>query len=329
MSPGLVLDRAVALLTAPLCLTDDRYSTMRVYVSGPTGSGKSRLGWEVFQHVKANKDKYKLANVAFASVNLAKPSVRTKRDVVGHLMRTCAKGSGPYGLANAQLHEVTLTGVVRNLTGWTEGGGRTALVLHLDEFQFNPKAVLAIQEEVAQFNEAVGGQYCVLPLCTGLYNKDFLGHKDLDASDHSHAVYLGYLSKEDGSTDHDATWAIVRNAAHAVLQQNVLPEALSDVPDVLGYLVEDLGGWPMAAVQLGGQLATCEALRSAAEEQKPVSFADLAAAPLKQCEMDMDGVLSKRYDGPLISLKDTLTSTGIFKLIILILSPFPVGRGLT
>ena len=52
-----------------------------------------------------------------------------------------------------------------------------------------------------------------------------------------------------------------RNACTAVRGSDLLPKTLAElkkVSPVLRYLVEDLGGWPMAAVQLGDSVRAYE-----------------------------------------------------------------------
>jgi hypothetical protein len=297
---------------------DKRYTTRRVYISGPTGSGKSRLGWELYCKVDRDKRKLGLVNVAFVSINMAKDThIKTVADLVQHILRTRATASGVPELNSVETHQLSFEAVARHLAGWKAGGGRTALVLHVDEFQHNPSTVLLIQDAIAAMNHT---NSVILPICTGLYNKGFRHHKDLDASDHSHAIYLGYLSAADNTTDHDAAWEVVRNATIAVIGRDVLPKALKDAPPVLRYLVEDLGGWPMAAVQLGGQLAAQEPLKRA------MSPADVVwmHVSLNVCEAGMDGILKARYREPVTLLETTLKPAGIYKLVTLILSPFPV-----
>jgi Cdc6-like AAA superfamily ATPase len=316
--PVEVLQRAVNLLVAPLRNVTTRYTTSRVYVSGPTGSGKSRLGWEVYREVDCKKREYDLVNVAFVSINMAKnTNIKTVADLVQHLLRTRATVDGVTELNAVQTHRLTLGAVARHLSGWKRGGDRTALVLHIDEFQHNPATVLLIQDAIAAVNEA---DFFILPICTGLYNKGFHEHKDLDASDHSRAIYLGYLSAANGAADHDAAWKVVRNAVVSVRGQDVLPKTLKEAPPVLRYLVEDLGGWPMAAVQLGGQLAAQEPLK------KATSSADVVwdDVQLLVCEDRMDNILNTRYYESATSLGSTLKASGIYKLVTLILSPFPV-----
>jgi len=333
VAPTSVLRQAVTqiLETLDSLSTDERY-TSRVYISGPSGSGKSRIGWQIYCEVKESP---RLAGVAFFSVMMGKPEnensieegdINSVADLVRKMVHTSAKG--PLGArlgSNIVTTQLTLEAVARHLSGWKEGAGRTALVLNIDEFQRNPEVVINIQKAISEANEALNGDVVILPICTGLYNKSFHTHKDIDASKHSCALYLGYLSTSDGAADHESTWRVVRNACIAVRGVDVLPETLDqlkEVSPVLRYLVEDLGGWPMAAVQLGGQLAAQAALKAATKPGDVV----WAMVQLNMCETEMDKVLERRYSVPVTSFNGHLADEGVFKLVILLLSPFPVRR---
>jgi hypothetical protein len=320
----MILENVLEILAGTLAISTStgRY-TSRVYVSGPTGSGKSRLGWESYCKLANEKRKYGLDKVAFVSVDLSNQPIETVDDLVRHIVHTCAEGVGGIALAKVKTHKLSLTDLLPHLTGWTEGAGRAALVLHIDEFHRKPEMTLAIQNEIARLNRTPNSKIIVLPICTGLYDKNFRDFKDIDASSHSRAVYLGYLSKRDGSADHDAAWKITRNATKSVLRRDVLPEALSEAPPVLRYLVEDLNGWPMAAVQLGGQLAAQRALSRAAVP----SEVDWDSVSWTACENGLDKIINFQYRSPTTTLQGILTPTGLFKLVTLVLSPFPVCRG--
>ena len=319
VQPSRVFSDTVDLLLQPVSGELKRYTT-RPYVSGPTGSGKSRFGWEAYMAVQRRA---KDATVVFASCNLAKDTMETTEDFAQYLVRTCGtlQGNVP------RLHSRSTISLIAVLRAWLGELSKPAmLVLHLDEFQKNPSVVLGIQRDIEVFNAEERGRHLrVLPICTGLFNHDFLTQKNPDNSDHSHAVYLGYLSKADGAPDHDKTWNIVRNATHAVLGQDVLPMELTAAPPVLAYLVEDMAGWPMGAAQLGGQLAARHELRMAANEGRAV---DWSRVSFERCETGLDEVLKNRYGygelSPAAMLQAQLAKEGIFKLIILLLSPFPV-----
>ena len=334
--PGRTLEKVVGLLESGLNHDSDKRCISRPYIFGPSGCGKSRMGWEVYCEVKKKFEKpngslLALDNVVYFSVTIGKPltpgkawssGVRSTRDVISEIFFSCAKDPDGH-LLPSQVDNLTLAAVARNLSGWKEGGGRTALVLHIDEFQRNPKAVLDLQDAIEKANRDLLGNVLILPICTGLYSKDFRELKDLDNSDNSHAVYLGYLSTPDGAADHEAAWQVVRNACTAVRGVDLLPKTLEEVEvvsPVLRYLVEDLGGWPMAAVQLGGQLAAQTALKKATAP----GDVKWGRVQLGACEAGMDRVIDRRYSAPVTSFKGNLDDAGVFKLVTLILSPFPV-----
>ena len=336
--PGRTLEKVVGLLESGLYHDSDKRYISRPYVSGPSGSGKSRIGWEAYLELKRKFEKPNgslpaLNNVVYFSVTIGRPrtqyagphlGVTSTRDVISEILFSCAKGPDGHPLpSQVKAHKLTLAEVARNLSGWKKGGQRTALVLHIDEFQRNPKAVLDLQDAIEKANRDLLGNVLILPICTGLYSKDFRELKDLDNSDNSHAVYLGYLSTPDGAADHEAAWQVVRNACTAVRGVDLLPKTLEEVEvvsPVLRYLVEDLGGWPMAAVQLGGQLAAQTALKKATAP----GDVKWGRVQLGACEAGMDRVIDRRYSAPVTSFKGNLDDAGVFKLVTLILSPFPV-----
>lgn len=324
VSPTPTFQSTVDTLLRPVIGLGDRYAS-RLYVFGPTGSGKSRFGWEVYQEVAR---RYRDKNVAYACCNLARLGeirAATIDDVARRILRECARWQGS-PVCEARGSSFSLGGVLRGWLGSQDSP--TLLVLHLDEFQRQPQLVMEIQDVVEEINsDPTLRQGCaILPLCTGLFNKDFLREKAMDVSDSSHAIFLGYLSCADGSLDHDRTWTIVRNSVLAALGVDIaLPESMSSAPTGLRYLVEDLCGWPMGAVQLGGQLAARHELQEAAKDGRPV---DWERVSFGRCEAGLDEVLSRRYAygelAPTAMFCHKLHSSGTFKLILLVLSPFEV-----
>ena len=198
-------------------------------------------------------------------------------------------------------------------------------MLHIDEFQRNPALVLQLQEAIEKANHDLDGEVVILPVCTGLDDTALNTLKALDNHENAHSVYLGYLSTPDGAADHEAAWQVVRNACEAVRGSDLLPKTLNElkkVAPVLCYLVEDLGGWPMAAVQLGGYLGAQRALKKATRPGDVV-WGDVQPGA---CEQGMDTVLERCYWRPMESFKHVLENAGVFKLVTLVLSPFPVRR---
>lgn len=322
--PRKPFDRALNILTRSF--NDLRNKHLRLYVCGPTGSGKSRIAYELFVDLDKDKLAHKLDNVIFATCFLTKNEanleVRSVTELVRHLVRNC--GSAPsrnsMNLAELDINDITFKEVVRELTGW-EKGKRTVLVLHIDEFQNQPKLVKDIMIAITALNGDYS-DFFVLPVCTGFPTSDFACVEHLkDATDPtsgSNAVYLGYLTMEDKTADNGQTWSIVRNTALMVLEQGVLPEDLDQVPQVLRYLVEDLGGWPMGATQLG------RALAEVMLEKEDTRVTSLTAEDLEACEQKMHDTLGGIYAEPVTGFAKALTTSGTFKVTALICGPFPV-----
>lgn len=322
--PERPFNRALEILTRSF--EDLRSKHLRLYVCGPTGSGKSRIAYELFVELEKHKLAHKLDNVVFATCFLTKDDsnleVKSVAHLVQHLVHRCAI-TAPSGdrmdRADVDIN-ITLSDVVRELTGW-ERGKRTALVLHIDEFQNQPKLVKDFMSAIAAVNGNYN-DYFVLPVCTGFPTSEFARVEHLkDATDPtsgSNAVYLGYLTTEDKTADNDQTWSIVRNTALMVLGQGVLPKDLNQVPRVLRYLVEDLSGWPMGATQLGGALANVML------DTSVTSVNSLTAEDFEACEQKMHDALGGIYAESVTGFARALTPPGAFKVTSLICGPFPV-----
>lgn len=330
VAPESSLERAVDVLLQPVHNASEPRQTRRLYVSGPSGSGKSRLGWEAYLEIKRQLSDFA---VFYATCNLAEETLTSTAQVARHLVSSCAKrkATSPEDSTSVQLHpnsNFTLDGVFR---GWLAAQSPAVLVLHLDEFQQNPELTLAIQKEAEDFNKRQRGGCFVLPICTGLLAKGASALKDIDASDRSTLIEMGFFSKgENSSPDHAKTWTVVRSAVRAVLGKDVLPKSLDAVPFLLRYLVEVLAGWPLGAVQLGGQLALSPVLRNAAKADTLAALSDVDFAA---CERGLDDVLRHLYGStrekrvaPVTALADKLGPEGMFKLMLLALSPFQVRR---
>lgn len=298
----------------------------RLNVSGPTGSGKSRLGWELYQAVR-DDETANLDACAYVDINLAKQThIQSAADLVQYIVRSFGFNEGERASAARLEDTVTLAVVARAITGW-EAGRRTALFLHVDEFQRAPDVVLALQDAVAKANDVLKRDGCtVVTVCTGLYTPEFADVKNLDASDGSVCLHLGYFSQRDARgqfvADDATSWQLARAAAHASLGAEVLPATLADVPATLRFLVEDVDGWPMGAVQLGAQLALREPLRHAAQQKRHLeAWGDVDFAA---CEHGLNEVLAMNYSKPAGELLNRLTYPGVMKLVALVLSPFSV-----
>ncbi len=118
-------------------------------------------------------------------------------------------------------------------------------MLHIDEFHRNPDEAIRLLLVVRKFSQRPLAPAVILTVCCGLYT-----HPKFDPSKVSsliERVPLGYFR------DHQKTWEIVWGAGLAVVQPGVVPLLLPEqdlrmVPLNLQYLVEDIAGWPMAAV---------------------------------------------------------------------------------
>jgi hypothetical protein len=129
----------------------------------------------------------------------------------------------------------------------------------------------------------------------------------------------------------EATLQLVRNAAKAYLREvekrtNTAagPKPLSRLldepspPAILRYLVEDMDGWAMAAVQLGAHLSATQW-----DETKD----GLLRETLGGVEAALMNQLGEKYTTSLIARSLGVTDVGAWKLAALALSPLPVYFG--
>lgn len=225
--------------------------------------------------------------------------------------------------------DVILGDVAAALTGWT-GESTTVLVVQLDEFQRQEALVRDICNAIDKHNLAQPVKGClIMPILTGLPTEVYGRVEDI-ATDASHqaaeAIYLSYITAEGKSAADDVkTWHLVCNATRAVLThmkcplELLLPTELKDLKsEVLRYLVQDLSGWPLGAVRLGGALASVMASEGVANADK------LTFAQLQEVEKRMDEALSTTYASSTTALAKMLGSAGLFKVCALLCGPFPV-----
>jgi hypothetical protein len=297
----------------------------KVFVDGPSGSGKTRMGWELYSHlvreVKQPQDgatlpPLKIDAVSYAFLNMTDSLLS---DSVVDVMEADKLERLLADILVEQLSDikpapgstVTLHSVLRHILNVRPGGSkRGALVLHIDEFHREPKQTVRLLSVVRQFSKRHATSTLILPVCTGLYTDHCFGPNVV--SGNSRRVVLGFFQ------DLQKTWEIVRGAAMG-LSGNRLPPLLLDVdvdsaPPNVRYLVEDTGGWAMAAVQLGVNIATRDLSR------------DEPASALIKVEDAVVGKLKEVY--PSDALRAALGEIGkaaLFKVATLALSPFSVG----
>jgi hypothetical protein len=136
------------------------------------------------------------------------------------------------------------------------------ILLHVDEFSKNPELVSDILNTLLNYH-AQERRGLVLPVCTGHYaGVGVLAH--LTASESKCILTMPYFAST------EATLQLMRNAAKAYLTAPHVAQAaattsapplsslleVEPLPELLQYLVEDMEGWAMAAVQLGAHLAS-------------------------------------------------------------------------
>ena len=326
--PQAAFEKALSVLEDSLTEHASRHA--RLSVCGPQGSGKSRLGYELYLELKRRGTALGLARVAFASClfSAAKETqeIQSVADLVRHVVRNCATAPDTKSsMRCSQPEGITLKDVARHLTGWADGT-RTALVLQLDDCHAQPDVVTAIQRAVTEANGADDG-CLVLPICTGTPGNTWARPGVPKAASSNGIVYLGYLEEANGATDHATTWSVVRNAVHAACESGPLPLSLNAAPEPLVAVVKSLCGWPLGAVQLGGQLAALEVVQKAGKQgsQLEKEAWGMDADAWLQCEVGMDSVLRRLYAARMRWLSDALPSSGLFKLTVLVLGSLPVS----
>jgi hypothetical protein len=240
----------------------------KLFIDGVSGSGKTRVGFELFKKLEQEQKTLGLENVCYAYID-ADSELRDTSNIFEVLLRHFG---GPDNVAVPNHLQEALTAHILGLSD----EGRGVILLHIDEFTANPAAVNAVLRQLKKYQFAKPRRALILPVCTGLYAGDgVLEH--LPQTDTKTILTMPYFP------EYESTFALVRNAAKAWLQgptkrSNAEPSSLpawlekADMRDhqaniaakrsdedtaamLVSYLVEDTAGWAMAAVQLGAHLA--------------------------------------------------------------------------
>lgn len=326
--PPLIFEAAYSDMTA-ICRTHDPTRLGRdfykVFIDGGSGSGKTRMGWELYKRLAKDVDERKLQvhKVHYVPVSQGpeEPMLDAPSDtgqwhdkygkwayyeklLAGHIVRTMTE-------ENLVNNEASLRDVLRNLLGMQKGE-RGAVMLHIDEFHRTPQVTKDLLSTVRQFSET-NRDMPILAVCTGLYTDPSFSMSDTSPG-YVKLHHLSYLSSA------DATWNLVKAAATAAtygkLSTAFRADKLEDCKhDLLRYLVEDLRGWPLAAVTLGAAL--------------PCSFRHhgLQLSAFQHAEEEAFRQLRGKYD--IATLRGMLghSEAALLKLTLLALSPFSVGLG--
>ena len=222
---------------------------MKVFLDGPSGSGKTRVVWELYRRLQSElasgPSSLKIGAVSYVYINLTDsflPAAVISNDTA--VQERLAKHIiSQLGMITAHKDSsITLDGVLTSLFR----GKRGALVLHIDEFHRLPEETVRLLSVMRMYSERKNTPAIILTACSGLFT-----HPRFDPTKISSAlkrVALGYFR------DHQKTWQIVRGAASAVAAAGravhplFVEEDLTKAPQNMQYLVEDIAGWPMAAM---------------------------------------------------------------------------------
>ena len=336
IAPQPQFDRAFSIFLRSL--DAERKNALRLVISGPTGTGKTRMAYEVFRRLERTAAQHGLDKVAFFTCKMEyydNGLVRTVDQLIYRLVERCAIRQDRSRPPTRIDDSIQLLDVVAAMTGWRPGL-RTALVLNIDECQRDPEAVKAICDAICTFrpcNDTGEGGCYILPVLSGFPTADYARVEELkeDASDpasNANAIYLPYPTVEGGSVaDDQKTWELIRDVVGIVARESgsahepKLTADLSKVKQpVLRYLVQDLGGWPLGAVKFGNALAAVMVNDGLADDT------ELSLDALRESENMMSAALDTIYTGPATYLATVLAPHGHFKLCCLACGPFPVSR---
>jgi hypothetical protein len=312
-------EKAYAALTSVCHNPASARAFIKLFIDGASGSGKTRLGWELFNEVQRKATRLKLKHVSYAMVDAEGPPLygpvasqfspeQAAAAVAQHLVQIygvdCKKAVlGP---------SVSLSDVVEAMMPAESSAGelqRSALVLHVDEFQKSIASVLMLLAFIRLYNSRQP-QVLILPVCTGFW-------VDPDIADEpggeKRVIRLNYLQNS------DETWMLVQRAASIFCTNKqqlleLLSAAWAQQPaPLLRYLVEDTLGWAIACVQLGAELALAFA------DQSGVS---LQWNALQIVEMRVLRSLREYYSETVKDSMRRLSEAGLRKLAAMALSPF-------
>ena len=296
----------------------------KVFVDGGSGSGKTRMGWEVYQALAETvaKGKRKVSKTHYVPVLQGpdEPTFYAPRDGApwpdeekeqkrAHYEKELAKHIVQRMTEEKPVNnEASLHQILRHLLG-LQNGERGAIVLHIDEFHRTPQVTKDLLSTVRNFSQMYPDTL-ILPICTGLYTDPSFDMSDTSPG-YVKVHHLSYMSSN------QATWDLVRAAASATAKDQVVPLLQTDrfsncKHDLLRYLVEDLRGWPLAAVALGAAL------------QHSISVIEVRRPAFEAAEREVYRQLKSKYN--IATLRKMLghSEAALLKLTLLTLSPFTV-----
>ena len=294
-----------------------------VFIDGASGSGKTRLGVELYRAVSDNIADLNLSDLAYVCVNMNAVDKRGETNdhaiasVVTHLLRYNAKA--PNNASDALGTCPTLQALFDSIFPIKDE--RVALFLHLDEFQKNEWATAALLVMVEEYN-LNNLNRPILLVGSGLY----ISHERLGLRSSGERAKL-----EVRFLDFDRAYELVRAAAMTMREaapsesdfshlERTLPKKVEEALPAVRYLVEDTGGWALACVQLGIEL--CVASLSV---KKALNKIAVVPEALKEVEEAVSERLEYLYEEDKEAAVLGLSPAGFAKLIILALSPVSVG----
>lgn len=309
----------------------DDCSFQPVVISGISGAGKSRAGYEVFCRAKKEIDNLNVQHINYVALNFG----RDELDNVADVVRIMFTDTTPQEYrASFDTNTLTMSDIIPYIARGASGkvdaaklSARAALVLHLDEFHVKPELVVSLMDAMEGVLRKASNTQLVL-IFSGIYTPEHPRFQKL-MSKNSFIMPVGYFTTRDGAVDHEATWQITRNAVRAILKkaEHVLPARLDDAPPQMRFLVEDAGGWAYAAVLLGAEFAKLATLRNAKDaEQALEPLGKLPMHLFGKCEENVDAELNWVYRASPDLVPVSLRGSGIVKLISLILAPFKVWK---
>ena len=326
--PPLTFEAAFSDMTA-ICRTHDPTRLERefykVFIDGGSGSGKTRMAWELYKRLATDvgDDKLQVHKVHYVPVlqgpeeaDLKAPDnggqwgedkvkwAYYEKVLAEHIVHTMTEEK----LVN---NEASLRDVLRHLLA-LQKGERGAVVLHIDEFHRTPQVTKDLLSTVRRFSKH-NPDMPILAVCTGLYTDPSFDMSDTSPG-YVRLHHLSYLPSA------QATWNLVKAAAKAATRGELSPafkaDELEDCKhDLLRYLVEDLRGWPLAAVTLGAAL--------------PLAFRyhGLRLSAFKHAEEEVFNQMRSKYNIDTLRKMLGRSQAALLKLALLALSPFTVGLG--
>jgi hypothetical protein len=285
----------------------------KLYVDGASGSGKTRMGMELYRRLQNGKNRFDLHRVAYLLFEVGKYD--SFKHIGSHQASDAAVGCILRSAETLITNGVTLRSLddlVNQIfpSGVEFPAEKTcALVLHIDEFQNGPLATRELMTAIVNHN-CNQPRRLILPVCTGLFTDDLLKDDSMPSGAFAR-ITLPYI--ESSEKAYELMLRGARSSCHTV----ALPSVLEDAPRLIRFLIEDTGGWPMACVQLGVELGPYAHLPDKLENISIMSVV----------EDNVVTFLHEAYDSTFGDGIGTLLSrAGIFKVLAMALSPHEVGR---